>query len=251
MPAGGSHPAAASCGVLVPSLIKVLWVWDRAGLDFPLWQYWKRTAGVYFVSRTKENLALLPIVSNLFDRTDPINQGVVSDELVTSSHPVTLRLVRYRDPVSGELYEFITTVLDLPPGVIAWLYKRRWEIEKVFDQFKNKLGEAKAWATSPTAKKMQAHFLCLTHNLLELLERKLDRDHQIRNEAGLRRQQKRLIEQVTAAAKKKRLLSSLLTTILRPLQRSVKLLRWLRAHWFSSAPLSQLLPHLKRLYANP
>jgi hypothetical protein len=234
-----------------PVGIKVLWVWDRAGLDFPLWQYWKRTAGVYFVSRTKENLALLPIVSNLFDRTDPINQGVVSDELVTSSHPVTLRLVRYRDPVSGELYEFITTVLDLPPGVIAWLYKRRWEIEKVFDQFKNKLGEAKAWATSPTAKKMQAHFLCLTHNLLELLERKLDRDHQIRNEAGLRRQQKRLIEQVTAAAKKKRLLSSLLTTILRPLQRSVKLLRWLRAHWFSSAPLSQLLPHLKRLYANP
>jgi IS4 transposase len=84
-----------------------------------------------------------------------------------------VRRVTYRDPVSGKLFEFITTVFDVPAGVIASLYKRRWDIEKVFDELKNKLNESKAWATSPTAKKMQAHFLCLAHNLLELLTRRL------------------------------------------------------------------------------
>ena len=98
---------------------------------------------------------------------------------------------------------------------------------------------------------IQAHFLCLTHNLLVLFEQKLERDYQIKNEAGLRRQQKRLDDQIATAKKKDRLLCSLLTTVLRPLQRSVKLLRWLRSHWFSSCPIQALLPQLKLLYANP
>jgi len=228
---------------------KVLWVWDRAVIDFPLWQHWKQTSGIYFLTRTKEKLVFTVNSSRLFDRNDPVNSGVLSDELVTTGQSTLVRRVTYRDPVSGKLFEFITTVFDVPPGVIASLYKRRWDIEKVFDELKNKLNESKAWATSPTAKKMQAHFLCLAHNLLELLTRRLAAEHQIRDEAGLRRQQKRLDQQKAAAAKKGRILSSLLTASLRPLQRSIKLIRWLRTHWFSSAPLAQFLPRLIRLYA--
>jgi hypothetical protein len=40
-------------------------------------------------------------------------------------------------------------------------------------QVKNKLGETKAWASSATAKAMQAHFLCLAHNLMILCEAEL------------------------------------------------------------------------------
>ncbi len=234
-----------------PKGTKVLWVWDRAGIDFPLWQHWKQVAGIYFISRTKENLNLTPIASRLFARNDPVNQGVVSDSLVVTGQGFKIRQVCYQDPVSGEIFEFITTVLDLPPGVIAWIYKKRWDVEKVFDQFKNKLEEAKAWASSDTAKTMQAHFLCLTHNLLELFERKIALEHKIKNEAGLRRQEKRRCEQIEAAAKSKRAISTLLTHLLRPLQRSVKLIRWLRSHWFSERPISQSLPLLKAMYAKP
>ena len=56
----------------------------------------------------------------------------------------------------------------LPPGVIAHLCRLRWEIKKVFDEFKNKLGETQAWASSANAKTMQAHFLCMAHNLILL-----------------------------------------------------------------------------------
>jgi len=61
----------------------------------------------------------------------------------------------------ASLFEFLTNVTDhnVPPGVLAYLYKMRWNIEKSFDEIKNKLGEQKAWASTPTAKSMQAQFL--------------------------------------------------------------------------------------------
>ena len=31
--------------------------------------------------------------------------------------------------------------MNIRPGVIAFLYKLRWDVEKVFDQLKNKLEE--------------------------------------------------------------------------------------------------------------
>jgi len=45
----------------------------------------------------------------------------------------------------------------------------RWKIEKLFDVFKNKLHQQKAWANGLTAARTQAHLTALTHNLLTLL----------------------------------------------------------------------------------
>ncbi len=228
---------------------KSLWIWDRAGLDYELWRQWKHSSGIYFISRTKENRVFAQQALRPFELNDPINQGILSDQTVRTESGVELRMVQYINPLDGKLYEFVTSVFDLPPGLIAWLYHRRWDIEKVFDQFKNKLFEAKAWGTSATAKRIQAKLLCLAHNLLELFERMLDSHHGIRNESELARQKSRLSLTLVSLAERKLSLSSLYTRFIQPLQRSLKLLRWLRAHWSSSASLSQLLPHLRRLYA--
>jgi hypothetical protein len=45
----------------------------------------------------------------------------------------------------------------------------RWDIEKAFDEKKNKLGVIKTWATTPEAKCQQAHFVCMTRNLMQRL----------------------------------------------------------------------------------
>jgi len=79
------------------------------------------------------------------------------------------------------------TECTLPPGVIAHFYRLRWEIEKTFDELKNKLGETKAWASTANAKTMQAHFLCMAHNLMVPCEADLERVHAVRNEAELAR----------------------------------------------------------------
>jgi IS4 transposase len=88
------------------------------------------------------------------------------------------RKVTYAEVHSGEvleyinIFEYITNVTDLkiPPGLIALLYKMRWNVEKSFDEMKNKLRESKAWASSMTAKQMQAQLVCLTLNLVLLME---------------------------------------------------------------------------------
>lgn len=227
---------------------RTIWIWDRAGLDFGLWRKWKQTSGIYFVSRTRENRAFSVMSILPFDMNDPDNQGVFSDTRVMTEDRVELRWVNYVDPLTGSMLEFVTNLFDVPPGIIAWLYKQRWHIEKVFDQFKNKLFEAKAWATSATAKNIQAEFLCLTHNLLQLFEQYLEQQG-IRNEAELARQKKRLADQVREVKRLKRAWSSLLNRFIPPLQRSIKLLRWIRVHWFASTPLTSILPHLRTLYA--
>ncbi len=240
---------AESLRLGAPKGRKVLWVWDRAGLDFGLWEKWKNQNGIYFISRTKENMTLEPIGTNPV-KADPINHGVVADEYVATSQHTYVRRIRYQAP-GGETYEFITTEETLEPGLIAWLYLRRWELEKTYDQFKNKLHEAKAWATSETAKQIQAELLCLVHNLLELLERKLATEHRVENEAGKRRAEQRRAALKQKAKEHKREISTLLSEVIRPLQRSVKLLRWLRAWWDKQSPLNESIEHLRRLYATP
>jgi IS4 transposase len=64
---------------------------------------------------------------------------------------------------------------SVPPGVVALLYKVRWDVEKAFDEFKYKLVETKAWTSSANAKTVQARMLFLTHNLMTLMEQTIGR----------------------------------------------------------------------------
>jgi len=99
-----------------------------------------------FITRTKANMKPIVYNSMAWDTTDPVNDGVEADEFVGIDGAMAMRRVRYRDPETGTRYEFLTSVDDFPPGLIALLYLARWRIEKVFDTTKNKLEETKAWA---------------------------------------------------------------------------------------------------------
>ena len=154
---------------------KVLYAYDCAGIDFSLWHYWKQQAGIYFVSRVKENMRLETLGVNDYDRGDPVNAGVLVDELAGTSQHVLMRRIVYKDPASGQHYEFVTSEMTLPPGVICYIYRRRWGIEKAFDECKNKRGQSRAWGAGQTARDTQAHFICICHNLLLILEERLAR----------------------------------------------------------------------------
>jgi hypothetical protein len=229
---------------------KVIHVYDCAGIDFGQWHRWKQASGLYFISLTKENMKPAVVGLSPFDIQDPINHGVQADELIATSQHVLARRIRYFNPVNGETFEFLTNELTLAPGLIVFLYLRRWDLEKVFDVLKNKLGETRAWASAPTAKAMQAQFLCLAHNLQQLLERHLATEHQVVNTAEFARRQQRLRLQQQAAHVRGARLPSLVVAHQRLTQGSVKLFRWLRAHFFSALPLTGLLPHLRHLYAS-
>ena len=94
---------------------KVVYVWDKAGIDFLQWFKWKHAGGIYFVSREKKNMALMVIAELGYDKKDPINAGVQSYELVGCSAGVTVHRVVYKCPISGETYGFVTSLTNVPP----------------------------------------------------------------------------------------------------------------------------------------
>ena len=150
-------------------------------------QFWTRMAlwaqhGARVITRMKENMKPTVYAAQAWDKTAPVNGGVLADELVGFDGACLMRRVRYRDPETLQEYEFLTTERTLPPGLVALLYLLRWRIEKLFDTGKNKLQETKMWATGEVARELQGHFFALTHNLLVLLGRELERTHGLREQ---------------------------------------------------------------------
>lgn len=233
----------------VPKGRRVLMVYDKAAIDFAFWKRCRQECAVYFLSRAKENQVLEWVESLDWDRADPRNHGVVEDLRVRTRQGQELRLVCYVDPLTDTAYEFLTNEMDLPPGVLAELYRRRWEVEKVFDEMKNKLGQKKAWGSSLVAKETQAQFLVLTHNLLLLYEWELQQRHGVENQAEDQRRAKRITQAVASAARHKTPLSALVIQARRATQRSVKFIRWLRHSLRDQLAEATAVLHLKQLYA--
>jgi hypothetical protein len=228
---------------------KVLYIWDKAGIDFMQWYKFKHSAGIYFISREKENMDLIMMGQLPFDRQDPINAGVLSYDYVGCSAGVAMFRVKYQCPVTGERFNFITSLSNISPGLIAYLYKLRWDIEKKFDEVKSKVSEKKAWATSDTAKTMQAQFICLAHNLMLIFDRCLEQNG-IKNTKEDARRKARLeksLKNVSDINRSK--LPLFLTTPKQATQRSVKFVRWLRNHLYVNTSWREATNSLIKIYA--
>lgn len=233
----------------VPKGTRVLMIYDKAGIDFDYWDRCRRECAVYFLSRVKENMVFEWIQDLPWDPSDARNHGVLMDCKVRSREGHVLRLVMYQDPVSGKVYEFLTNEADLPPGVIAELYRRRWEAEKVFDEVKNKLGQKKAWGTTLVAKEAQALLIAITHNLLLVYEQELENRHDVQNIAEDQRRRQRGASAEKSCAKTGWPLSSLVLAARRATQRSVKFIRWLRHAIRERLAETAAVARLKELYA--
>lgn len=227
---------------------KVIYVWDRAGIDFLQWFKWKHLAGIYFISREKKNMEPMVIGEMYYDRSDPVNRGVKEFQIIGCSAGVIMHRIVYKCPVSGDTFNFVTSLRTIPPGLIAYLYRTRWDIEKIFDDIKNKLSEKKAWATSDIAKEMQAQFICMAYNLMLLLEGSVEKEG-ITNDIEDIRRSRRLKEVLANTKVNKKTLPDFLTQPKRATQRSVKFIRWIRNHLFMNTSWREALGPLQRIYA--
>jgi len=224
---------------------KPIFVADPAFVDKRFWTQmqlgWKD--GALVITRTKENMKPIVSGSRNWDPNAPANQGVLADESVVFPGGYPMRRVQYVDPETGLEYEFLTTVLDLAPGLIALLYLLRWRIEKVFDTGKNKLEETKAWAAGSVAQEIQAHFFALTHNLLLLLRRHLEQTQDLRE---VKVEQKRTVasvarrEQLTRAGRTVSSFRKLLPAVVQLTAQFIRTLRngiLVRIHWLQALAL--------------
>lgn len=228
---------------------RVLMIYDKAGIDLAFWKRCRQECAVYFLSRVKENMEFEQVAERPWERSDPRNHGVLLDCTVRSAGGHPLRLIMYQDAHTGTVYEFLTNEMDLPPGVLAELYRRRWEAEKVFDEIKNKLGQQKAWGTSLATRQTQAQMIALTHNLLLGYEQDLERRHRVHNRAEDQRRHRRMEAIKRECARMNWPLCSLAVQARRATQRSVKFIRWLRQAIRDRLAEAAAVTRLRALYA--
>ncbi len=165
-----------------PDAKGTLLVIDPVAVDFEFLRGAKFKGGFTVITRTKQNLVTREARPLEWNRKDRRNQGVLSDERVRFGEPGEFRRIRYQDPETGEIHELLTTEFHLPPGIIAQLYRLRWDIEKFFDVCENLLDEKRAWGSGPVPAQVQNEFLVLVHNLFLLLSGRLEVEEGIRDE---------------------------------------------------------------------
>ncbi len=147
---------------------KSIAVVDKAYIDGNYWDLCRKMKnnGLYFISMLKEGTKILKEQALEFDKKHSYNCGVVSDSKIELSNGGEFRKVVYVDPETETERVYLTTVFDVPPGLIAYLYLWRWKIEKVFNTFKSGLGEVKAWANGKVAVDIQASLTAMAYNIL-------------------------------------------------------------------------------------
>jgi len=226
-----------------------LFILDPAFVDHGFWEQQSqlRQCGALMITRAKNDIAPKKFKPKSFDRDDPVNRGVDADSLVTFAGGQTLRLIQYADPETGIGYQFLTTDLELRPGVIAWLYLLRWRIEKVFDTSKNKLEETKAWANGEVARQIQGHFLALTHNLLVLFRGFLESDFGMRDQKLENKRRDHLAERAKTAKARGYQLHPLHWQMPRIVQLSLQFIRTLRNQILAKVSFHKALAQIRAM----
>lgn len=201
---------------------------DPVAVDFEFLRGAKFKGGFTVITRMKANLVVREARALEWDKADGRNQGVLSDERVRFGEPGEFRRIRYQDPESGEIYEFLTTEFHLAPGVIPQLYRLRWDIEKFFDGCENLLAEKRAWGVGPVPAQVQNEFLVLTHNLLLLLSGRLESEEGIRDEKVEDKYEAALKQREATAKRAGKTVSPWVKVLRRATRWSSQFTRWLQ-----------------------
>jgi len=145
---------------------------DRIYTSFSHWNTLNEN-NVSFVVRAKSNLN----IKVLGQHKKPVDKGVLKNEIVRldskgakETYPNKLRLVTYVDTDSGVIYKYITNNFKYSASTIAYIYKKRWEIELFFKWIKQNLKIKTFFGTSENAVKTQIWVAMIYYLLLRYIQ---------------------------------------------------------------------------------
>lgn len=147
-------------------------VMDRGYNDYHLFERWCE-AGVYFVSRLKENANYIVVDR----RSVPVHGPLLADELIEfQPFQAGRKIVHIYRRVEiwledkQESLVLLTNHLDFGPTTIAGIYKDRWQIELFFKALKQNLKLKTFVGTSSNAVQIQIWTALLSMMLLKYLQ---------------------------------------------------------------------------------
>lgn len=145
---------------------------DRGYNAYALYYQWDQ-AGVYFVTRAKENMAYRVVEA----RPVPQRGGIRADEIIELTSvlggpqcPIRLRRVVKWDDEHQREFVFLTNHLTFGATTIAAIYRDRWQIEAFFKTLKQHLKIKTFVGTSENALKIQIWTALLAILLIKYLQ---------------------------------------------------------------------------------
>ena len=154
---------------------------DRGYLDFGR-LFAIHQAQAFFVTRAKSNTKFKRRYSQPVDRinTDILcdQTGVLTVFYSSKDYPATLRRVVVLDE-SGKRVTFLTNNFALAPGLIAQLYRQRWQVELFFKWIKQHLRIKAFLGTSENAVKTQIWIAVCTYVLIAIMKKRLKLSHSL------------------------------------------------------------------------
>ena len=166
---------------IIPYEAGSFYVADKGYTDF-LRLYKIHKHGSFFVTRAKENLRFKRMYSRAVDKTT----GVQSDHIgkleiykSKNEYPEKLRRIKFYDAEHDKDLVFLTNNMDLKASEIAFLYKKRWEVELFFKWMKQHLKIKSFWGTTLNAVKIQMYCAVIAYGLVALVGNKLKVDRSI------------------------------------------------------------------------
>jgi len=154
---------------------------DRGYLDFGR-LFAIHQAHAFFITRAKSNTKFKRRYSHPVDRT---NTNILCDQTgmltvfySSKDYPATLRRVVVRDD-SGKRVTFLTNNFALAPGLIAQLYRQRWQVELFFKWIKQHLRIKAFLGTNENAVKTQIWIAVCTYVLIAILKKRLKLSHSL------------------------------------------------------------------------
>ena len=157
------------------------YVIDKAYIDFKR-LYHLHLHRAFFVTRAKDNMRFKRMYSNTVDKSTGVRYdqiGKLESYYPSQDYPEKLRRIKYYDCETNKELIFLTNNIELNPSEIAYLYKKRWEVELFFKWMKQHLKIKSFWGTTINAVKIQMYCAIIAYCLVAIIGNKLKVDRSI------------------------------------------------------------------------
>jgi hypothetical protein len=165
---------------------------DKGYVDYEMYEVFTDKS-IWYVTRLKDNA--LYKARKEFDIPDDADSGVLKDEEVVllygtnKSKEHKARRIAYWDSENERLFEFITNNMELPAERIAYIYKKRWQIELLFKQLKQNFPLKYFLGDNENAIEIQIWAAMLANFLISLIRSKVKRSWAFSNMVSIIRRQ--------------------------------------------------------------
>jgi hypothetical protein len=165
---------------------------DKGYVDYEMYEAFTAKS-IWYVTRLKENA--LYKAKKEFDIPDQADSGILKDEEIVllygtnKSQEHKARRIAYWDSENERLFEFITNNMELPAEKIAFIYKKRWQIELLFKQLKQNFPLKYFLGDNENAIEIQIWAAMLANFLISLVRSKVKRRWAFSNLVSIMRRQ--------------------------------------------------------------